>query len=158
MQIGNWSRRRIARLWWIGLAIEAAMIAGPLAWERLHNGEDHGTNPLWAQLDSLNSDTPPAAVIVPDSTARKFEAFVRDSLGIDVRRRDGTLEWVARTPRAKAALDSLHMALDEFSDLVGWLVVAFAAVYLPIPVGLVGTTCLWWWQRRKIAIRVADES
>jgi len=142
MAIADWPARRIARMWVVGLALEAALIAGSKALERANE-------PPWAREMRLRSDSlerglvppPPPITAAQESTLR---AFVRDSLGItwETHGRVTTLHLPPAVERdARRAARAIQGALVAVAIVV-------LLIFGPIPLTLVSVTIVWVARRR----------
>ena len=143
MAIRDWSPRRLALAWVVGLALEGALVAAQLAqtraFERRMEREQAAMRPHQAA-----HPVPPA---MRDSLLR----VLREQHGITISMRGDSATGIALSPDAQRKAAAAASGLGDALRVVSVVAALFVAVvYLPIPVALVWTTAVWARARRRV--------
>ena len=109
-----------------------------------------------ARSDSISRGLIPPPPPLTDSQRLLIKQVVRDSLGLSVFQRGDTIHLIPETPRGHATLSNIDKILSRVGIVALTLLVLMAAIYLTIPLFLVGMTALWFWQRRHFASGTVD--
>jgi hypothetical protein len=161
VQVGHWSPRRIGRWWLVGLSVECMLVLAPLIWSQLApraplSPLEQQTQAFHAREDSVRRALLPPPATLSDSQRAELRALFRDSLGFEIVSRDGSIDFIPLTPEAHATRDAIARGVKDIGQQIGAaLMVALlilAAIYLPVPLGLITLTLVWLWQRRRPAV------
>jgi len=134
MAIRDWSRRRLALTWVIGVALEALLIVVPIIQRRAQMAR------LQREQDALLKHSHPLSNVRRDSVLKQL----RDSTGVGIVLRNDTIVDITLSPEAQRKLDRAGPAIQR-----GFMMIAIAAlvvsamIYLPIPLFLIAITLTW---------------
>lgn len=161
MAVRDWSTRRLKTIWLAGLTAEAALVALPYL---LDSVQCWSCVPPHPEGDTVQPPAPAQAaeprwvdqsVQVDSATGEKVITWTQDGVVLATMRvRADTAREVRLTPEGKEvaerAAGQVFSNLGNALRLMGIVVaVVLAAVYLPIPLTLLGITAVWWWGRRR---------
>jgi len=138
MPIRDWTGGGIVRLWVVGLALELTLIVVPVVW----------SGAVERRLAGQGVPPSSTAVRTPTPAARAFiRQALRDSLGLELSARGGTVDVRARSPRGDSLMAAARRSVIQLDTLAGkvqrTLLLICAAIYLPIPLLLAGITLYW---------------
>ena len=148
MAIGDWSARRLARVWLVGLGLQAALIASLWAYNRATEPPEARAARLTLQRNVRAMDAyedsvrrglrPPAPDFTPAQKAQ-LRAVLRDSLGITWETRGK--ETTVHLPPAME--QGLKHGVDAFGRGLVVTMILAAIVQLSIPLSLIAITVAW---------------
>ena len=153
MALRDWTLARLARLWIVGVTVEALLLLGSAAYQRATEVPEMRAMRL--HMDSLerasdafddsvaHGQRPPPHVMTAADMAR-FRALLRDSTGITWETR-GRTTTVTLPPALGARVGQAFVAVSDGMATVLFLA---AIIYLPIPIALLVVTGGWIEARR----------
>ena len=138
MAIRDWSGRKLALCWVAGLLFEGSLL-GLGAWNERRAESEFRERHAWM-----------------DVPARRLSPEERDSVlrvlserhGISIVTRGDTIASVTLDSTAQQAA---RQSIDGFGVAVGFALLLFALIVLPVPIALVGITLVWYRERRRRA-------
>lgn len=143
MALRDWSRRRLIRLWFVGIAAEGILIAGSVYQARRTDAIDAARSQR-----KLGGGRP----VSPTERAAALKQLAAQ--GVSVQTRNDTVVAVQLTPERQQQLDTaLRSISGSLRKAAPALFAAFAliiAAYLAIPAALIVVTVLWLRATRRV--------
>ncbi len=154
MSLRDWPLARLGRVWAIGCTAEVLLIGGAALYQRAAEPPEFRarrlrmdilTRTMEARDDSIERHLlPPDPTASPEQMAR-FRAILHDFAGITWRTRGGTT--TVEMPPAMA--QGVGRAAIGLSNKIASAFLFAAALFLPIPVGLVVLSLAWVFARQR---------
>lgn len=144
MAVRDWSARKLALVWGVGLALEAVPVAAQLAQNRAIARQTEHERAAMLALQA----THPVSPARRDSLLREL----REKHGVTILMRGNTVTGIQLSPDAERKAEVAATQIGHALQVAAVLAMLFAAVvYLPIPIALVWVTALWVRARRIIS-------